>query len=342
MTLSNGKQSAAFVCVCDCGSLKKVLRCDLKRGKIQNCGCLRGTWNKLDIRIGDVFGRLTVLREDSTRTHRGFLCQCRCGSETLVNASPLYNGRTLSCGCLRNETSRKGLKPGEAAFNALYLACQKNAAARKRLFTLSKDQAATLFKGECHYCGLPPSMIRNPPSPLRDPSVNEYYKYNGLDRVNNDEGYIPENTVTCCWTCNRNKHSMAVEVFLNWALSIHARPSGPPLIPVEPNPSVFNRYRKGATVRGLLFTISEKEAWALLACACVYCGTPPSSGPKKKRHSGIDRANNHLGYVRGNCVSSCWPCNRAKGAGTPQEFLTWAARLQHHQIQEESPSGLSV
>jgi hypothetical protein len=37
--------------------------------------------------------------------------------------------------------------------------------------------------------------------------------YNGIDRINNEEGYTSNNTVSCCFTCNRMKGTMSSEEF---------------------------------------------------------------------------------------------------------------------------------
>lgn len=42
------------------------------------------------------------------------------------------------------------------------------------------------------------------------------YTYNGIDRVNNDIGYIKNNCIPCCKICNRAKNSMSYDDFLNW------------------------------------------------------------------------------------------------------------------------------
>lgn len=53
---------------------------------------------------GQVFGRLTVLREAELRKgHRRYLCLCSCGQEVVVEASHLKSGHTKSCGCYRRE-----------------------------------------------------------------------------------------------------------------------------------------------------------------------------------------------------------------------------------------------
>ena len=57
---------------------------------------------------GQIFGRLTVVREAEPRVYRGqkytkFKCRCTCGNVTDVEASSLKRGLTKSCGCLHKE-----------------------------------------------------------------------------------------------------------------------------------------------------------------------------------------------------------------------------------------------
>ena len=56
------------------------------------------------IGVGEVFGRLTVVREarHGSRKGRRYLCVCDCGAETIINGSQLRVGHTTSCGCARN------------------------------------------------------------------------------------------------------------------------------------------------------------------------------------------------------------------------------------------------
>lgn len=69
---------------------------------------------------------------------------------------------------------------------------------RKLEFTLSFEQFAQLTNSGCFYCGLPPSK--------------------GVDRINNQEGYIPSNSAPCCSKCNYMKGKLTKEEFL-----IHCR-----------------------------------------------------------------------------------------------------------------------
>lgn len=41
-------------------------------------------------------------------------------------------------------------------------------------------------------------------------------KYNGVDRINNNFGYVETNIASCCWTCNRAKNNMTLLEFEKW------------------------------------------------------------------------------------------------------------------------------
>jgi hypothetical protein len=62
------------------------------------------------IKEGDVFGRWTVVREDSLKTShtikRRIICRCICGTEKSVSLSDLMRGSSTSCGCFQKESAR--------------------------------------------------------------------------------------------------------------------------------------------------------------------------------------------------------------------------------------------
>jgi len=65
---------------------------------------------------GKTFGKLRVIERVGSETRDGqvrptWLCECRCGNQTVVIGANLRSGATRSCGCLRRETaSRKSGK----------------------------------------------------------------------------------------------------------------------------------------------------------------------------------------------------------------------------------------
>ena len=104
----------AWCCKCDCGQYLAVTGKNLLNGNTQSCGCLhrekiidsnhkRGK----TISIGDVFGKLTVIKSLGFKTHgqkrnEKFLCKCSCGNEIEVWGVYLNFGDTQSCGCVKS------------------------------------------------------------------------------------------------------------------------------------------------------------------------------------------------------------------------------------------------
>ena len=64
--------------------------------------------------------------------------------------------------------------------------------------------------GNCHYCGIVPSNIIGQQGRYRN-SWGDYY-YNGIDRIDSI-GYVTENCVSCCRTCNIAKLDMSYDDF---------------------------------------------------------------------------------------------------------------------------------
>ena len=100
------------------------------------------------------------------------------------------------------------LQPGVRCLLASYKAA---AYGRGHSWDLTPAQAGALFHGDCDYCGDPPiERIINPRN------ANPYViVVNGIDRVDNDLGYTPENSVSCCKVCNQMKRDLGADTFRN-------------------------------------------------------------------------------------------------------------------------------
>ncbi len=87
-------------------------------GQVQACpGNTKGVGvlpKRLEIKAGDRFGRLTIIRELSKyKQKRYFLCRCECGNTRRVRLVAMRAGEIKSCGCLRDEQNRvAGYKHG--------------------------------------------------------------------------------------------------------------------------------------------------------------------------------------------------------------------------------------
>lgn len=70
---------------------------------------------------------------------------------------------------------------------------RESARRRRYDFTLSMSLFAELIGACCHYC---------------------HGKGGGIDRVNNDIGYVPSNCLPCCQICNRMKRDQTFQEFV--------------------------------------------------------------------------------------------------------------------------------
>lgn len=106
----------------------------------------------------------------------------------------------------------------------------------------------------------------------------------------------------------------------------------------------FRGYEAACRKIGRRFDLSIREFRILTSSPCHYCGKPPSQlatkhrSPKENRishwgdylYNGIDRKNNHKGYVLGNCLPCCKTCNRAKSNMRYSDFVAWLDRIAVH------------
>jgi hypothetical protein len=86
--------------------------------------------------------------------------------------------------------SRK--KPGPTG-KGLYRNYIRNCRLRNIFWGLELAEFEKLTKQNCAYCDRPPVQVWN------------RYVYNGIDRKDNKQGYVPGNVVTACKDCNAVK-----------------------------------------------------------------------------------------------------------------------------------------
>lgn len=174
----------------------------------------RRTSSRLIDLAGQRFGRLAVL--DYTGDHSlGWLCRCDCGNEKTVPGGSLRGGGTRSCGCLQKETYFRGQRVpsgGNRARDAVLATYQDGALRRKLAWELTEGDFDRLASQPCFYCGTLPFRVRR--------RGKHEFTYNGIDRVDNDRGYHPDNVVTSCSICNNAKKNMLFEDFVMWILRV--------------------------------------------------------------------------------------------------------------------------
>lgn len=212
-------------CVCDCGKSVNVLPHDFVQGFRKSCGCIgkvaRSNGRKIAITrkyVGQKYNMLTVTgRSNVWKGGKQYYdCKCDCGEVVACHIYDLTKNKKHNCGC------RKGMRlpDGQAGFNRLYKSYQKNALSENRKsrapndleFDLTPAEFKILTQSDCYYCGNSPSYKSKGYGKQR--GTHSTYLYNGIDRVDNNKGYITTNCVSCCGICNVAKGKLLQSEFL--------------------------------------------------------------------------------------------------------------------------------
>ena len=129
------------------------------------------------------------------------------------------SGRIKSCGCYK---WYKKLFGDEASFRSLYTRYKSDAKRYDREFNLTLEQFKSITSSNCFYCKDQPNR------PFKRPYTNtsvedcDPYMCNGIDRVDSSIGYVFENCVACCTTCNYMKLDLRQDVFISHIQKIAA------------------------------------------------------------------------------------------------------------------------
>lgn len=210
-----------WICHCNCGhylcSKKVIVLGTALRAGTSSCGASKKPYPE-DL-SNRTFGYLTVLhrtpRSDAPRAGTYWTCRCSCKrlnclKRIVVRGADLRRGATRSC-----------KKQGYSDRNlALYLRVisRYRIQARRRGFCwkLSDVFCIALFKAPCIYCG---KVNSNKVSIKR--FALRSIEYNGIDRINSQAGYTPNNVVSCCQQCNQSKSNLSLQEFYAWISCVY-------------------------------------------------------------------------------------------------------------------------
>ena len=174
----------------------------------------------------------------------------------------------------------------------------RNSAKKRNLcFKLTEEECEKLFKSSCHYCG----------------SISNNNSLIGIDRVDNDRGYISENCVPCCYICNLMKSDQNVDIFikkiihiLNYIKLIDTNELYDECFSSHSSCS-YRYYKYRAKKKGLEFNIDQYfDSMVLLPC--YLCGKKTD----ENNLNGIDRIDCAKGYSKFNILPCCYNCNKLK------------------------------
>ncbi|AKI80156.1 hypothetical protein QJ850_gp543 [Acanthamoeba polyphaga mimivirus] len=173
----------------------------------------------------------------------------------------------------------------------------KSVAIEKGLeFTLTKQEFEKLVESNCYYCDC---KYKN--------------TINGIDRIDNNIGYILDNCVTACSMCNNMKNTLNVETFIVMCMTIanyfkYYRTDIFVNVFNNYKSASYNNYKNRALKKDLEFQLSNKEFKELQQKFCYLCGRKSNN----EHTNGIDRVCNEEGYTLTNSRSCCGDCNYLK------------------------------
>jgi hypothetical protein len=158
---------------------------------------------------GHKFGSLTVIERAKNSL---WICQCDCGNTKIAANWQLRNKDTTSCGCRYNGPR---VSAEQAVTTYLWDQYKGHAKLRGYDFDLSKEEVGEFVTSNCFYCGCPPNNLFKFKKKHKIMNYPPFF-YNGIDRVDNNIGYLLDNCVSCCWMCNRAKGNFEVHFFKEW------------------------------------------------------------------------------------------------------------------------------
>lgn len=206
-------------CICDCGNTTTLCKMSLKKENgTKSCGCLSKKYF-IDL-TGQKFNNLTLttyLGKDNSKNNV-YRATCDCGGSIIVQGSDAKTGKIQSCGCkyFTKQVATAKARGLEGLYKQLF-AGYKGAPRRGYSFNLDYEWFKLEIVKNCHYCNSVPQNTK-----VHKQSYGDLILlYNGLDRVNNDIGYEPENCVPCCRSCNIAKHTYSAGHFKEMVTNIY-------------------------------------------------------------------------------------------------------------------------
>jgi hypothetical protein len=142
----------------------------------------------------------------------------KCSEEHLIRKS--YSGLRTNrqiCPYCNNSCRPNDVNVDQSAFGKVLDEYKQNADRRNLTFDLTPDQFYNLTQCDCYYCDSPPRQKRVYKNGI------QAYLFNGIDRIDNDVGYILSNCVPCCKRCNYAKRGLTPSQFMDMIKTIYEK-----------------------------------------------------------------------------------------------------------------------
>lgn len=171
---------------------------------------------KRNHKIGDKFNKWTVIGFNKEK--KKYICECVCSNISYVSSSALISGKSKSCGCGQKDFVYEKLnKNNYLSIRNKIFDNYRNAAKRRNYdFKLSKEQFSKLILQNCFYCNASPNMTYKYGKGIKIIIDYSDFKYNGVDRIDNNLGYTIDNCRSCCKICNNSKSTLSEKEWIDW------------------------------------------------------------------------------------------------------------------------------
>lgn len=206
----------------------------------------------------------------------------------------------------------------EINFNNYKHHCTSN----RREFELSLEQFETIVKLPCFYCDT-----------VQDKG------FNGIDRMDQKQGYVIENCVSCCKLCNYMKGAVDNITFIQRVEHILKRNTmitGGNYYPdaFQNHHSVpYASYKQRAERMGIEFELTVEDFEKLILENCYICGKKTD----ENHTNGVDRFDNERGYTFHNSNASCGECNCMKKEIDYDVLLAQFKKIYDNTLGKEMP-----
>ena len=159
---------------------------------------------------------------------------------------------------------------------------------------------------------------------------------NGIDRLNSDGEYDPNNCVTACSICNYMKACLDPAVFVDICEHIltHLGQINGTLTPElfagchvgTEIKYVYGDYKCRADKKHLEFSITLEQFDQIVRQPCYLCGKSSVGG----HINGVDRYDNTQGYILLNCRPCCGTCNYMKKQLPFDDFVNKLKKINEY------------
>lgn len=298
---------------------KRIRYCDIARGCFEHCekdmasckSCLERSRVKDKAQYDERVLASEVLRNTLKLNTR--VC-IMCGKDFDCFMTR-YNKESVKCINCNNQMQKQDDKRYDREreykkemlehIETYYKQYTSGALKRSLKFELTMEHFTSLISKPCYYC-----------------NHQKEGEANGIDRMDNEKGYIIDNCLPCCEMCNRMKHVYHFDFFLEKVKQITTKtPPDNDFITMwqyyYPKETVrYNKYKYNSDIRGVPLNLTETQYNEITHKPCYLCGYSNTEG------IGIDRMDNSIReYTYENCRPCCKPCNIMKATVSYQEFL---------------------